>query len=243
MLNNSSPHTGYNIDVTEHSASQSQTLTLSGWLPIGEPENHAVQLTPVASGQPVTYYNKLSNGTGADKASFTPNTPIADAINVTASGGPGYATGINSGAGEQTFFVQAGGFNPSTLGEIYALNLKINGVADNGSSSNQTIINDLNRPFGPHTTPSFGVTASAMTPELQALFGNAPDGTPYDIVLTSNSGIANAPMDLAVDFRQEFNVPGVTVTDVAAMPEPASVTTILLGASGLLLGRRKQRKV
>jgi hypothetical protein len=57
--------------------------------------------------------------------------------------------------------------------------------------------------------------------------------------LTAAAGTVS-PEFLGVDFSSDSTTTGVTVTDVAAVPEPASAAGILLGAAGLLLGRRKR---
>jgi hypothetical protein len=191
------------------------------------PSNKIVSLTTVA-GAPTTYGNKLTNGSGVDKATFNPNAPVADSINVTNTGGPnnylpGFANNINTGTGENKFNVQASGFLAPDQ-EVYALNIKVGG-ADPTAAQDATIIADIN-------ANNTGVTASTVTGQFATLFPG------YDILLTGSPNSSTA--SLGLDFTQETNVAGVTVADVAAVPEPASAAGILLGATGLLLGRRKR---
>jgi hypothetical protein len=222
----------YSIDVAEGVVGSSGTgFHLAGTIAVGgvtTATNKIVSLTAVSAGAPSTYGNKLTNGTGVDKATFNPNTPVADSINVSGSNGSyikGQANNINSGAGENKFFVQASGFSPATDQEIYALNIKVGG-SDPTAAQDQAIVNDIN-------ANNTGVTASLVSGQFASLFPG------YDILLTGAAG-TSAPANLAIDFSADTATPGVVVTDVAAVPEPASAAALLLGATGLLLGRRKR---
>jgi hypothetical protein len=194
----------------------------------GPPPVPVVALFSGGGGAPSGFGNKLTNGRGIDKATFNPNTPVADSINVTGSNGgyqPGFANNINNGAGESTFFLQASGFSPATDQETYALNIKVGGT-DPTLAQDQAIVNDI-------IVAGYGVTASSVTGQFASLFPG------YDILLTGTPGFT-APAYLGINFANDINTPGVVVTDVAAVPEPASAAGMLLGAAGLLLGRRKR---
>jgi hypothetical protein len=213
-------------------------FALSGTIPGGTsvppPTNKIVSLTPVSGGAPTTYGNKLTNGAGADKATFNPNAPVTDSINVTGSNGSyvkGQANNINSGAGQNKFYVQATGFNPATDVEVYALDLIHTGAGDTTPAEEATVASEIN---ASQTGTAVTAVSFANAPaSLQALFPT------YDIFLTT-TGATNSPMNLGLDFSVETGVGGLSVTNVAAVPEPASAAGVLLGAAGLLLGRRKR---
>lgn len=216
----------FNIAASE-SIGGSFQLTGTITAPGGVALNKIVQLTAASGGAPTTFGNKLTQGAGVDKATFNPNNGDSK-ITVTGSNGsyiPGFANNINSGAGQNKFYVEAAGFNPASDPEVYAYNILVGGVAPTAGQIT-TIINDIN-------ANSTGVVASNVTGAFAALFPG------YDILLTSTTN--SADQFLAADFTAETNVAGVTVTDVAAVPEPASAAGVILGAAGLLLGRRKRQ--
>jgi hypothetical protein len=132
-----------------------------------------------------------------------------------------------------TASVPVTGFNPATDKEIYALKLSLpNGVTD------AAVIADING--GGTNVGAVGVTASAVTGVYSTLFPG------YDILLTSVSGFtATGGASLGFDFTADTTAAdaGITVTGVAAVPEPATAAGIVLGAAGLLLGRRRNKAV
>jgi hypothetical protein len=196
------------------------------------PPNRIIALTSVAQG---TYGNKLTQSThpGADQATFSPNNSD-NIIHVTGSGGsyvPGFADPIGGTVnGENKFFTEATGWSPTTDQELYALNIRVNN-ADPTASQIQSVVNDINDP-GVGNTGNF--TASVLTGQFASIFPG------YDILLTADAGTVS-PEFLGIDFSVDSHTPGVTVTGVAAIPEPASATSMLLAAAGLLLRRRTQR--
>jgi len=137
--------------------------------------------------------------------------------------------------------VLVSGFNPSTDKEIYALKLSQNGTAI--SPTNSTLLSaiaaDINGGNG--NLPPTGVSASLIS----GVFANLFPG--YDLLLTS-TGVTPADLGgnavLGFDFSSagEGNAAdaGITVTGVAAVPEPATAAGVVIGAAGLLLGRRKR---
>jgi len=200
--------------------------------------NKMVSLTPVGS-VPTTYGSKLTNGAGANKATFNPNAPVADAINVTGPGSgsyvPGFANNINSGAGQNLFFVQVSGFNPGTDQEVYALDLTKTGGVDTTPADEVIIAGELNGSQAAGGIPVNAVSFANAPASLQALFPT------YDIFLLTTGNPATTATNLGLDLSGETGVGGLNVTNVAAVPEPASAAGILLGATGLLLGRRKRQ--
>jgi hypothetical protein len=197
------------------------------------PTNKIVSLTAVGAGAPTNYGNKITQGTtGVDKASFDNGGASDSTIHVVGSSVLGYRAGhassINGGAGEQTFYVQATGWNPAGDEEIFALNVKVNG-ADPTAAQDSAIVNDIN-------ANNTGVFASTISGQFLGVFPG------YDILLTAGPSANNSPSYLAIDFSADTVTAGVTVTDVAAVPEAAAVATLLLPSiASLLLGRRRSR--
>ncbi len=150
------------------------------------------------------------------------------------------ATGFTSAT---TGYVSVTGFSPSTDTEIYALKLNnASGAIASSSTQIATIIADINGANGNLNSSTGGVTASAITGVFTSLFPG------YDLLLTSTSAspALGGAAELGFDFSSnggEGNAAdaGVYVAGVAAVPEPATAAGIVLGAAGLLLGRRKKQ--
>jgi len=146
-------------------------------------------------------------------------------------------TGANASTGTTTGFTLTSVWNPLTDSEVYALKIDQNGTpVPVGGSLAQQIATDMDG-----TGKASNVSASAIVPGSTAalLFPG------YEVLLTSTGGFgganANGQSWLGVDFSQDTNTPGLTVTEIAAVPEPATAAGIVLGAAGLLLGRRKSK--
>lgn len=142
------------------------------------------------------------------------------------------------GVGLTTGYVGVTGENPSSTTELYALDLDLN-----GAPISPTDTADLNKIIADIDASNSNVSASLLTSSPYA--GAFPPG--YDLLITVTGGSAS-PF-FAWDFSNsgadttdpDTSVGNVTVTGIAAVPEPASAVGIFLGASGLLLGRRKNR--
>jgi hypothetical protein len=238
--NASTPPT-YKSQIVTTGDAQGDTLNLLPTLVVNvtggttSSSNKIISLTPASGG--TVYGTKLTNGTGTNQATFNPNSPVANNINVTYLGTPGsyipgFANNINNSdsagtAGAATDTAEATGFNAGDL-EVYALKLDV-GTTRPSASQDSSIAAAIN-------ANSTGVTASVLA---GGPFASEFPG--YDIALTSAGNLGSSTDNLlAFDFSQETAVPGVTVTDIAAVPEPATAAGVLLGASGLLLGRRKR---
>jgi hypothetical protein len=130
---------------------------------------------------------------------------------------------------QTTGYVGVSGFSPATDQEVYAL--KLGGSASTfGDAAIVTAIN---------ASLPVGVTAS-----LVAGSAYASDFPGYDILLsTPTTSTVSSPDFLGFDFSQDSTQSGITVTGVAAVPEPATAAGIVLGAAGLLLGRRRNKLV
>jgi hypothetical protein len=128
-------------------------------------------------------------------------------------------------------------FSPLTDTEVYALKLNASGAVLSPTSTEVAlIVADINA-SGTGSNVSAGAVVGSP---YASLFPG------YDILLTSTAGFtagSNGAADLGFDFSQDSDAatPGLTVTAVAAVPEPATTAGLVIGAAGLLLGRRKSR--
>jgi hypothetical protein len=194
------------------------------------PLSSIVSLAPVSNGAPSGFGNRLSNSAapGVDQGTFD-NGGSADNILhiIGAPGGytPGHVNNIGGNSiGQGTFYVEATGWNPLSDQETFALNIKVNG-GDPTPAQIQDIAADIS------ISNSF-VSAVPVTGQYATEFPG------YDILLTF-SGMAT-PDYLGINFANDTVDRGVTVTDVAAVPEPnGAAAAVLLATAGLLLGRRR----
>jgi hypothetical protein len=172
-------------------------------------------------------------------SSSTPGATYGQAdgmITMTGKGNGSYNVSTAAGfTAATTGGIDVKGFNPTSDTEIYALKLTSNGVAISGTQIT-TVIADINGGSG--NTTAVGVTASAITGVYTNLFPG------YQVLLTSAAGVtddAELNFDFSSTGEQDSAVPGLVLTGVAAVPEPATAAGVVLGAAGLLLGRRKNR--
>jgi hypothetical protein len=130
------------------------------------------------------------------------------------------------------------GFNPTSDTEIYALKVTNASAGTFTTAQILTIINDINGTGAGIANTSAGVVASQVSGSVYAtLFPG------YQILLTS-VGVtdSNLAFDFTGDAETDASAPsGIVVTGVAAVPEPATAAGIVLGAAGLLLGRRRNK--
>jgi hypothetical protein len=199
-------------------------------------------------GTPITATSSSTHSIISLTAGITPAagyTPADGAIVMSGLGNGSYnvspATGFTTAT---TGSVAVAGFNPTTDTEIYALKLSQGGtpIATSNTTLLSAIASDINGGNGNNV--SSGVTASLVTGVFSSLFPG------YDILLTSNGFTAGAggTAELGFDFstgggEQNAADDGITVTGVAAVPEPATAAGIVLGTAGLLLGRRRNKRV
>ncbi len=213
-------------------------LTVNSASTTPPPGHNIVNLT-TATQAGGNYGVQLTQGTLTNQATFNPNTPVANNINVTKVGAnsyvPGFANAVNNGTGNTTDFTAISGFAAGDQ-EVYALKLKV-GAATPTSTQISSIVADITGETGTgaSTVANLLSPSAGLATQIAALFPG------YDLMLTVTTG--SATPFLGFDFTQETNVAGVVVTDIAAVPEPASAAVLLLGASSLLMGRRKRTTI
>jgi hypothetical protein len=193
-----------------------------------------VSLSPVSGGTPIFYGNKLSPSAtpGVDQATFDNGGSADGIIHLLGSSVAGYVAGHanniggSGSGGESQFYTEVSGWNPATDIEIFALNVKVNG-ADPTLAQDSAIVDEIN-------ARSIGNITASVLPGGQ--YASVFPG--YDILLTAVDGMTS-PEYLGFDFPFPSGT-DVTVTDIAVVPEPASLAAVLPAAAGLLLGRRKR---
>jgi hypothetical protein len=122
------------------------------------------------------------------------------------------------------------GFVATDVPQEFALALLVGGATPTSAQLAQ-IISDINS-----ASSTDGVVASLVPANFAGVF-KASQG--FDVMLTSTT--SDTTPNLGFDFSAETTVASVTVSAVAAVPEPATAVGLLVGAGSLLLGRRKNR--
>jgi hypothetical protein len=196
----------------------------------------------------VNYGAAVTSGTTHSIISLTAGTTAPaygtfdGTIAVTGKGNGSYnvtpAAGFTTAA---TGYSNVSGFNPTTDTEIYALKLSLGGtpLASNDTRLS-TIVADINGGGNTGDIAPTGITASLVTGVFSTLFPG------YDVLLTSSGFTAGTggTSELGFDFSSAGDADtatgAVTVTGIAAVPEPATAAGVVLGAAGLLLGRRRK---
>ncbi len=203
----------------------------------------------VTGGAATTGSNRIVSlvTTGSAPTGTAPNgygsTPLGT-LSVQFAGGsgkyfPGY---LNISGGATSGYVAVKGFAPGDSPEIYALQVAIGGVVLSPTDTRlAAIITDIKAGDDTTSINNLGVTAVSGSPYASLFPG-------YDILVPSSVAGGAAPY-FAFDFSSAgtdttYGDPAlgnITVTAIAAVPEPATAAGVILGAAGLLLGRRKNR--
>jgi hypothetical protein len=159
---------------------------------------------------------------------------LGSTIALTYTGPGGYVPGSTTfSASNKGYGVVTGFHTPDT--EIYALDVLNASGGALTSAQISAVVSDIN-------ASESGVTASLVTGIYSKLFPG------YDVLLTGTTpATTGTTYYLGIDFSatgdQDPATQGFTVGAIAAVPEPATMAGLVLGASGLLLGRRKNRAV
>ena len=209
--------------------------------PVVLPPHNIISLTSTTQAGGI-YGLQFTTAVGQYQATFSPNAPAANTINVTKTGtsvSPGFADNIDAGPGDPAGFAALSGFAPADQ-EIYALKLLVGTTAPTSAQISQ-IAGDISAQSG----DGISSVANLLSPAGNALAAQIAAAFPgYDLMLVVNTGSGSATPYLGFDFTQEVNVPGVVVTDiVATVPEPPGSAALLIAASGLLLSRRKSLSI
>jgi hypothetical protein len=212
----------FSFDVAEQSGSSHVQSGVIGTPPV-------ITVTPVASGVPSGFGSRSTTATGTV---FTPSAPKANAINLVSDGhgglSQGFATNVDGDGFSFLGYLEITADAASVGAPQYiALELTNHGFAfdPNRMQSTINLINSYN----------VGVTASAMSPALQAQYPG------YNVLLT-------VPTPAADEYLAwNFNPPTffeVGLGDVAAgiaIPEPTSTGLLTVVATATLLRRRGSR--
>jgi hypothetical protein len=194
-----------------------------------------LSLTTTAPGS--AYGSTITNGTGHLQGTFTGSG--ASLNKLTLVGGSGsytvqQATGITdasgSASGPSQANIQANGFSPATDKELFALDVEVN-----GSQASVTQLNTLVTEATTDVLPT-GTSVSTTAPSSNPFPSN------YNFFVDVNPGLA-ASVYLGWDLSSanDSNLAGYTVSAVAVVPEPMSLTLLALAAVGTLT-RRNRRK-
>lgn len=162
---------------------------------------------------------------------------LGSTIALTYTGPGGYVPGQTTfAASNKGYGVITGFHTPDT--EIYALDVLNASGGALTTAQISAVISDINA-----SSAVDGVTASVIAGTKYA--GLFPA---YDVLLTGTLPAVTGATDyLGIDFSATGDTDpataGFTVVGIAAVPEPATMAGAVLGAAGLLLGRRKNRTV
>jgi hypothetical protein len=147
-------------------------------------------------------------------------------------------TGLNATTG----YVEIKGFNPGSDEEIYALDVMVNGVQANAAQIN-TLVDSIN--FGDtEALPSSPEVAAATYAGLGVTHDANPFGSQYNLFLDDASGPSSDNF-LGIDLANsnDFNLNGYTVSAIAVVPEPMSLSLLTLGGLGLLNRRSRRQNI
>lgn len=187
--------------------------------------------TPTNTGAQI--HNGSGGTTGAPLGAYNPGA-ASSTLTVTNTGPGGYLPGYINGltTGLQAGYTATTGFSGTDL-EIYLLNLKyLSGGAAVSSADDAKLVSDIN-------ADNAGVTASLVSnPQLATLGGIA-----WSIELNFSGVTGSNANLLGFNFVGETDLSGaVEVTDIAAIPEPATAGLLMVGGLGLLARRRRSAK-
>jgi hypothetical protein len=190
-----------------------------------------VYSTQAGANNAPTTFNSIPAVTGAPVVSLTATSAAGVGTNSVGSlavvGSNGKYTGSfihNIAAGSNPGYAAVSGFSASDT-EVFLIKLS-------SSASDSALISYINGAGG--QTAGSGLTAGPVASNLTN-YG----GTAWDIELTATSPASGSDGFLGFNIAGDTAVSGITVTDVAAVPEPATLGLLVLSGIGLLSRRRR----
>jgi hypothetical protein len=173
-----------------------------------------LQLNPAASATILSATTSSPAGFGSSLGS------------IAITGGSGsYKAGVVTFAGTTSGFVSVSTFNPTSDIEVYGLDVK---------GATQTQLNQIVTDIGSNASLTWTSVVPAGPNTIASLFTDG--GTP---VYFSETIGAASPF-IGFNLTNDSTLSGVTITGVAAVPEPATVGLLGVGSLALLARRRRR---
>ncbi len=200
----------------------------SGLLHVAGTNLVSVTSTTEGGSDPILKYQPLQvnpapilSAGSSDPTGYGPNEGV-----ITITGGSGsYQAGVVTFAGTTSGYASVASFNPTTDLEVYGLDVH---------NATQTQLNQIVSDIGSNASLSWTGVVSAGPNSIAPQFTDG--GTP--VYFTESLGVANPYVGF--NFTNDDSLAGVTVTAIAAVPEPASVGFLAVGGFALLARRRRR---
>jgi hypothetical protein len=187
----------------------------------GEPPIHSIiSLTAASDGVPTTY--------GASQGTLT----------VTGNEG-NYNLAQLTGLSATTGFVEANGFYPALDEEIYALDVLVNGVQANAAQIG-VLLNAINGTDGVAPPPP-GLVAAATYAGLDVTHDASPFPSQYNLFVDSGFPPSSDNfLSFDLSNADDSNLVGYSVSAIAVVPEPMSLSLLTAGTLGLFAMRPRR---
>jgi hypothetical protein len=206
-------------------------VSTSGLLHVGGTNLVSVTSTTEGGSDPILKYQSLQLNPAASATilSATTSSPAgfgSSLGSIAITGGSGsYKAGVVTFAGTSSGFVSVSTFNPTSDIEVYGLDVK---------GATQTQLNQIVTDIGSNASLTWTSVVPAGPNTIAPLFTDG--GTPVYFGETLGAASPFIGFNLAND----STLSGVTITGVAAVPEPATVGLLGVGSLALLARRRRR---